>query len=173
MTITWTSFALWLIVSPFSFRSCSTLFFSLEDQQIRQEYLRTSVTPGTVIQPPKPVSLFKCIVKHVIFIRLISLFEKEKPKGMSYVGQILKYKKCLLSQTWIGGNDSLKRKQRGKGEKINEILSSVISLLLWNNGLAKRGRDCINSHILNPSGTRIACTVCKRESCVLALFSPL
>lgn len=29
-----------------------------------QEYLRTSATAGTVIQPPKPVSLFKYIVKH-------------------------------------------------------------------------------------------------------------
>lgn len=64
---TWTSLVLCLRVSSFSLRSCSTLFFSLEDQQTMQEYLRTSATAGMVIQPPNPESLFKYIVKHSIF----------------------------------------------------------------------------------------------------------
>uniref|UniRef100_A0A8D0DYK2 Ring finger protein 11 n=1 Tax=Salvator merianae TaxID=96440 RepID=A0A8D0DYK2_SALMN len=60
--------------------SCSTLVFSLEDQQAMQEYLRTSVTAGTVIQPPKPVSLFKYMVEHLIYTKLasVSLFTSKK-----------------------------------------------------------------------------------------------
>lgn len=51
ITHTWTSLFLCRIVSSLSLMSCSTVLFSLKDQQ-RHEYLMTVATAGTDSQPP-------------------------------------------------------------------------------------------------------------------------
>lgn len=97
---TWTSLVLCLRVSSFSLRSCSTLFFSLEDQQTMQEYLRTSATAGMVIQPPNPESLFKYIVKHSIFKWRADFSTLLIIYGTEINISCLLKKNCFLTKMW-------------------------------------------------------------------------